>query len=130
MCCAMQNRMAEAEAAFRQIVRLRPEDGGAYGNLGNALGAQNKLDDSIPFYLTALKLNPNDYQTEFNLALTCSRLGRRAEAEAHRHRGPRDLAHRPPVEQRARRATRSRRYGTVSGASSGSCAWRSATDGL
>jgi tetratricopeptide (TPR) repeat protein len=33
--------------------------------------------------LTALKLNSNDYQTEFNLALTLSRQGKRAGAEAH-----------------------------------------------
>jgi tetratricopeptide (TPR) repeat protein len=61
----------------------RPGDFGACGCLGNALAGQNKLDEAIPVYLTALKLSPADYQTEFNLALTLSRQGKKAEAAGH-----------------------------------------------
>jgi tetratricopeptide (TPR) repeat protein len=62
---------------------LQPGNAEVYGWLGNALGEQNKLADAIPFYLTALKLNPADGRNEFNLGLTFSRLGRLQEAAEH-----------------------------------------------
>jgi tetratricopeptide (TPR) repeat protein len=51
--------------------------------LGNALAEQNKLAEAVPFYLTALKLNSANCQTEFNLGLTFARLGKRDEAAEH-----------------------------------------------
>ncbi len=86
LCAATPNRMPEAERAFRELTRLQPSSADAFGWLGNALAEQNKLADAIPFYLTALKLNPADSRNEFNLGLTFSRLGKRDEAAEHYHR--------------------------------------------
>jgi len=72
-----------SERAFRELIRLQPNSAEAHGWVGNALGEQNKLAEAVPFYLTALKLNPADGRNEFNLALTYSRLGKRDEAAAH-----------------------------------------------
>jgi tetratricopeptide (TPR) repeat protein len=86
LCAATPNRMPEAERAFRELTRLQPSSAEASGWLGNALAEQNKLADAIPFYLTALKLNPGDCRNEFNLGLTFSRLGQRDEAAEHYRR--------------------------------------------
>jgi len=86
LCAATPNRMPEAERAFRELTRLQPGSADAFGWLGNALAEQNKLADAIPFYLTALKLNPADSRNEFNLGLTFSRLGKRDEAAEHYRR--------------------------------------------
>ncbi len=83
LCATTPNRMPEAEKAFRQLTRLQPNSADAFGWLGNALAEQNKLADAVPFYLTALKLNPADAVNEFNLGLAFSRLGKRDEAAAH-----------------------------------------------
>jgi superkiller protein 3 len=80
---ATHNSMPEAEKAFRELIRLQPNNADAYGWLANALGEQSKLAEAVPFYLTALKLNPADCKTEFNLGLTLSRLGKRDEAAEH-----------------------------------------------
>ena len=81
--CATQNKMPEAERAFRELIRLQPANADAFGWLGNALGEQNKLADAVPIYLAALRLKPADCGNEFNLALTLARLGRRDEAAEH-----------------------------------------------
>ncbi len=78
-----QRNMPEAERAFRELIRLQPNDSGAYRCLGNVLAAQNKPADAISFYVAALRLNPADYGTEYNLALTLSRQGKREEAAEH-----------------------------------------------
>ena len=73
----------EAERQFREAVRLKPGHSGAQSNLGNALGAQNKLEEAIPHYQKALEIDPKDFQTHFNLGVSLLRQGRRAEARAH-----------------------------------------------
>ena len=50
----------EAEAIWRQVIRLRPNDPDAYHNLGTALVVQNKTDDAIVAYRRAIELAPND----------------------------------------------------------------------
>jgi tetratricopeptide (TPR) repeat protein len=77
--------MPKAERAFRELTRLQPNNAEVFGWLGNALAEQNKLADAVPFYLTALKLNPADCKTEFNLGLTFARLEKRNEAAEHYH---------------------------------------------
>jgi tetratricopeptide (TPR) repeat protein len=83
LCATTPNRMAEAEQAFRELTRLQPNNADAFGWVGNALAEQNKLADAVPFYLTALKLNPADAGNEFNLGLALSHLGKRDLAAEH-----------------------------------------------
>jgi Ca-activated chloride channel family protein len=52
-----------ASSSTNQLVKA-----GAYHNLGNALLAGKKYDESIDAYKKALLNNPNDDQTRYNLA--------------------------------------------------------------
>ena len=79
----MQGKFPEAERQFREAVRLKPNHSGAQSNLGNALGAQNRLEEAIPHYEKALEIEPKDFQTHFNLGVSLLRQGRRADAKAH-----------------------------------------------
>ena len=79
----MQNQNAQRRIRLPRINSIAPDDPRNYGNFGNVLASENKIDEAIPIYLTALKFNPNDYQTEFNLGLTYARAGKKAEAESH-----------------------------------------------
>ena len=74
---------AQAIVHYEQAVRLKPDYAGAHSNLGNALGAQNKLEEAIPHYRKALEIDPKDYQTQFNLGVSLLRQGRKPEAKAH-----------------------------------------------
>jgi tetratricopeptide (TPR) repeat protein len=49
-------RFSEAEAIWRQVIKLDPNDAIVYNNLGNALLAQEKLDAAIAAYRKALTL--------------------------------------------------------------------------
>jgi Flp pilus assembly protein TadD len=62
---------------------LKPDHSGAQSNLGNALGAQNKLEEAIPHYQKALEIDSKDFQTHFNLGVSLLRQGRRGEARDH-----------------------------------------------
>ena len=52
-------RQPQAEFAFRQAARLRPDMSEAHFNVALALAYQNKLRDSLGSFLVARKLNPN-----------------------------------------------------------------------
>ena len=54
----MQGKLPEAERQFREAIRFKPDHAGAQSNLGNALGAQNKLEEAIPHYQKALEIDP------------------------------------------------------------------------
>lgn len=66
-----QGRFEEAEKQFRLSGETAPDATSraqAYHNLGNALLKEKKLEDSIRSYKEALKLNPADSDTKYNLA--------------------------------------------------------------
>ncbi len=50
-------------------VALRPNSPGARLNLGNALKAQNKLDDAIAAYRDAIRLKPEYAEAHTTLGL-------------------------------------------------------------
>jgi tetratricopeptide (TPR) repeat protein len=52
-------RLAEAEAAYRKILALRPDFCEAYNNLGKVLSDQGKLDEAATQFERALAINPN-----------------------------------------------------------------------
>jgi tetratricopeptide (TPR) repeat protein/tRNA A-37 threonylcarbamoyl transferase component Bud32 len=57
----------EALAFWRVAVGLRPGNGPAHGNLGNALYAQKDVTGAIACYHKALELDPKDAQAHYNL---------------------------------------------------------------
>ena len=60
-------RLAEAAAAYRQILVLWPNIAEAYNNLGNVLVGQGKLDEAAAQYERATALKPDLFQAHNNL---------------------------------------------------------------
>jgi Ca-activated chloride channel homolog len=66
-----QMRFPESATAFRQLAdqsETPGEKARALHNLGNSLLFQQKLDESIEAYKEALRNNPSDLDTKYNLA--------------------------------------------------------------
>ncbi len=66
-----QMRFPESATAFRQLAdqsETPMEKARALHNLGNSLLFQQKLDESIEAYKEALRNNPSDLDTKYNLA--------------------------------------------------------------
>jgi Flp pilus assembly protein TadD len=57
----------EAEYRLRQALRKTPDDARLHNNLGVALEAQGKLDESYAEYQTAVKLDPGNETYRRNL---------------------------------------------------------------
>ncbi|WP_169221880.1 serine protease [Brasilonema sp. UFV-L1] len=56
---------SQAEKIWRRVVQLKPNDGNAYNNLGNALRQQKKLEAAIDAFQKAIQFNP-DYADAYN----------------------------------------------------------------
>jgi tetratricopeptide (TPR) repeat protein len=65
-----QERFADAERVYEQILKLNPRSAEAHSNLGIALYGQGRYDEAIPQYRKALELNPALTRTRILLALT------------------------------------------------------------
>lgn len=66
-----QMKLEESENSFEDIGSKTEdpiEKARAYHNKGNSLLFQQKIDDSIEAFKTALRNNPNDLETKYNLA--------------------------------------------------------------
>ncbi len=69
-----QGKMEEASARFEELAQEEElelneiEKAGIHHNLGNSLLQQQKIDESIEAYKEALRNNPNDIETKYNLA--------------------------------------------------------------
>jgi Ca-activated chloride channel homolog len=66
-----QKRFDEAAGKFNDLgekLQTPEEKARAYHNLGNSELMQKKLDESIESYKDALRNNPNDIETKYNLA--------------------------------------------------------------
>ncbi|HLB79433.1 MAG TPA: tetratricopeptide repeat protein, partial [Dongiaceae bacterium] len=87
-----QGRLAEAAAALRRAIELRPAFPEACYNLGNALRAQGKLDEAADSYRRAIALRPELAEAHNNLGSTLQDLAQ-PEAAAGCYR--RALAIRP-----------------------------------
>jgi tetratricopeptide (TPR) repeat protein len=59
--------LPDAESAAKQGLHLEPKHAGLHSSLGNILADENKEDEALQEYATALQLNPNDPVTRFNL---------------------------------------------------------------
>ena len=62
-----QNKLDQAEACYRQALRINPSYAKAYNNLGLALARQGMLDDALSCYRQAVALKPNYFEAFTNL---------------------------------------------------------------
>ena len=83
---AALGRFKEAESAFREALRLRPDYGDAYNNLGNLLRDTKRAAEAEPAYRQALRLTPPQHPKLAtmlrNLGAALHDLERDNEAEA------------------------------------------------
>ena len=59
--------MKEAEAAFKGVIRLNPDDYQAYGNLGIICMRDGRLEKAEQYFQAAIRLNPDDTVARQNL---------------------------------------------------------------
>ncbi|HTU27074.1 MAG TPA: tetratricopeptide repeat protein, partial [Pirellulales bacterium] len=85
-------RLAEAAAAYRRILALRPRSAAAHNDLGSLLARQGQLDEAAACFAAALALKPDDSAALNNLGIVLARQDRLDEAQLHFERA---LALRP-----------------------------------
>ncbi len=71
---------AAAEAAFRAVVRLRPDEAAGWTNLALVLKVESRFDEAVAAADRAVALRPGDKQIRLNRAILNLRAGRMAEA--------------------------------------------------
>jgi tetratricopeptide (TPR) repeat protein len=71
----------EAAAHFSRAAKLDSNFGDAYLGLGASLVAAKKFADAIPPLQTAVRLEPQNPATHYNLAMAYSRTGRKQDAD-------------------------------------------------
>jgi tetratricopeptide (TPR) repeat protein len=77
-----REQWAQAEAAYREFLRVAPGAAEGHGNLGVVLSKQGKFDQAAQSYRTALKLKPGLTGLQLNLGLAYYKAERREEAIA------------------------------------------------
>jgi serine/threonine protein kinase/Flp pilus assembly protein TadD len=80
-------RPTEAEADFRQALRLRPDYPQAHNNLCSALAAEGRHAEAESECREALRLRPDFSEALVNLGASLSNQGKHVEAEAEYRRG-------------------------------------------
>src|SRR5207253_1802383 len=68
-------RIAEAEALYRQVIAVDPNNPDAHNNLGEIARQSSKLTAAVESYQTALRINPNFAAAHSNLGLALAALG-------------------------------------------------------
>jgi tetratricopeptide (TPR) repeat protein len=76
-----QRRFADAEAAYREAIRLDPGLAVAHNNLGNVLEATQRYGEAEAAYREAIRLYPGFALAHQNLGIALKRLKRYPEAE-------------------------------------------------
>ena len=77
-----QRRFNSAEKAYREAVRLNRNHTESYYGLGRVAEMQNRLQQAMEYYDAALVRNRYSSQAHYRRALTCQKLGDKAQAEA------------------------------------------------
>jgi len=70
-----------AEAIYRRIIEIYPQDALAHYNLGSLLHNQGKLDETEQEYRAAIKADPKNSAAHNNLGLLLKNKGKQKEAE-------------------------------------------------
>ena len=73
---------SQAETIWREILRVEPNNGKAYNNLGNALRRQGKLAEALAAHQKALQLNHNDAEAYVGIGNVLNAQGKPEEALA------------------------------------------------
>ncbi len=81
-----EGRTQQAEAEFRIVVHAAPGNAVAHSLLGMALTGGQKLEEANVHFEAALKLDPSDTGTRYNLALNQFRLGQSPDSRKHLER--------------------------------------------
>lgn len=76
-------RFAEAEAAYREAIRLDPRLDLAHNNLGILLALRGAAEEAAAEFRTVLRLNPRDVDAHLNLGVLLRKLGRNQDAAGH-----------------------------------------------
>lgn len=66
---------------FRYLIEANPSDAHAYNNLGLALGALGKFEESLASHKKAVSLAPVNHDMRYNVGLAYFRLGSREKGE-------------------------------------------------
>jgi len=89
-----ERRLDEAEAEYREVIRLLPEFAGGYEGLGVISKWRGELDGAIPLFRKAASLDPNYSAAYCDLAGALATVGQTSEALAilrnFRERHPED----------------------------------------
>src|SRR6266567_5882999 len=70
-----EGRNAEAEAAWRSVLKLHPGDAEAYAHLGLLEARQEHYKEAVPLYRKALALKPSMPSLRLNLGLALFKSG-------------------------------------------------------
>ena len=79
-----QEKYEEAAKKFKELSEQESEKyakAGSFHNLGNSFLHANKLEESIEAYKSALRKNPNDLETKYNLAFAQDKLKEQQEQQ-------------------------------------------------
>lgn len=79
--------MQEAQEAFAEAVRIKPNYADGHYNFGNALNKNGKLEEAVSAYRRSLRLRPGNAKCHYNLGNTLKKLGKLEEAIAAYRRG-------------------------------------------
>jgi len=80
---AKRGAFGEAEAAFREVLEIRPANARDYANLGGALAGQGKSEAALEAYRQGLEIEPENVDVLNNLGLSLMQTGRFEESELH-----------------------------------------------
>lgn len=75
-----QGRYEKAIEAFKQAIRLNPDDADVYHVLGLVYAGLGRWQEAMESYKQALRLNPDDAEAHNNLGMAYFNLGRHQEA--------------------------------------------------
>ena len=88
-----QEKYEEAATHFQVLAEAsadKPEKAKAYHNLGNSLLMQQKLEESIAAYKKALKNNPLDDETRYNLSYAMEKLKQQQQQQQNQEKQQED----------------------------------------
>jgi tetratricopeptide (TPR) repeat protein len=77
-----KQKFDQAEAAFREAIRLDPNNALAHSSLGDILSFKQKYAEAEAEYREAIRLSPNDANAHLTLGVELARQKKYAEAEA------------------------------------------------